>query len=104
MVPIMPALFPASIESVPSDGPTVIFCSIFIGAGSAPAFRTIARSFASSMEKLPDICAFPPPILSWITGVEYTDVSSIIASLFLTLAAVTSSKSFAPAVLNDIET
>ena len=49
-MPTIPAIRPWSMESWPSDGPTVRSSMIRSGAGRAPALRTSARSEAS------DIC------------------------------------------------
>ena len=61
---------PWRIESLPNDGPTVRSSAISTGAGNAPARRTIDKSRASLISKLPVIDARPPPIRSWITGAE----------------------------------
>ena len=95
---------PLSIESCPSDGPTVRSSRMFTGAGSAPARRTIARSVASSIVKEPVIWACPPEIRSWITGAEWTMPSRTMARRFLTFSPVIRSKSFAPWALNLMDT
>ncbi len=61
---------PFLIESAPREGPTVLSSRILTGAGRAPALSAMARSFASSVVKLPVIRAWPPDIFSWITGAE----------------------------------
>jgi hypothetical protein len=51
----MLANLPASIESFPKPGPTVLSSNIFKGTGKAPALNTKARSFASWTVKFPVI-------------------------------------------------
>jgi len=97
-------LKPFSIESFPREGPTVLSSMILTGAGRAPALRTMARSRASSVVKRPVIWAFPPDILSWITGAELTFLSSTMASLFFIFCPVSCSKSLAPLASNERET
>ena len=46
---------PLEIESAPRLGPTVLSSTIFTGAGSAPARRIIAISFASLISANPSI-------------------------------------------------
>ncbi len=91
---------PLLMESWPRDGPTVRSSRITTGAGSAPARSTMARSLASSMVKVPVICAWPPEIFSWMTGAEWTTPSSTMASFFLTFSPVIRSNSLAPWLLN----
>ena len=87
--PIIAAIFPALIESAPKSGPTDRSSNIINGAGSAPALRSIANSFASSDVKPPDIWPEPPRIASLITGALTTLSSSIIAKGFPTFCCVT---------------
>ncbi len=51
MLPIE-ARTPARIESAPSDGPTVRSSRYLMEAGSAPARRTRARSFADVLAEV----------------------------------------------------
>ena len=53
--PMIAAYFPAAIESAPKSGPTDLSSKIISGAGKAPARKRIARSFASSESKPPEI-------------------------------------------------
>ena len=70
--PITPASLPASIESAPSEGPTVRSSTIVSFAGSAPERSWMASWFADSTVKLPLICPEPPRMGSRITGAEIT--------------------------------
>jgi hypothetical protein len=58
------------MESAPNEGPMVRFSSMRTGAGKAPARSTMAKSLASSIVKLPVICAWPPAMRSRMTGAE----------------------------------
>ena len=60
--PINIDLCPLEIESAPRLGPTVLSSTISTGAGSAPARRIIAISFASLISANPSICVLPPGI------------------------------------------
>ena len=53
---------PLLMASLPSDGPTIASSTILAGAGSLPAFNTLAKSFVSLTVKLPEIVETPPPI------------------------------------------
>ena len=64
----------------------------------------MAKSFAVSKVKLPDICALPVGIASWITGAEITLLSRTIANLFPTFLEVRSANFLEPIVSNLIET
>ena len=75
----MAAVLPCSIESRPSEGPTVRSSMISTSAGSAPARSTMARSLASSWVPLPVMMPRPSLILLWMTGAEYTDSSRTMA-------------------------
>ncbi len=66
----MAALMPLSIDSWPSEGPTVRSSRTVTGAGREPARSTMARSWASAVVKLPDMLARPPPMRSRMTGAE----------------------------------
>ena len=68
--PVILAVTPLLIESSPRDAPTVLFSATVTGAGSEPAFKTIARLFASLKVKLPEILASPPEITVCIVGAE----------------------------------
>ena len=65
-------IYPWLIASAPNDGPTNASSTIRVGAGNLPAFNTLAKSFASSTVKLPEIEERPPGISPLITGAEYT--------------------------------
>ena len=60
------------MASFPKDGPMNASSTIRVGAGNLPAFNTLAKSFASSTVKLPEIEERPPGISPLITGAEYT--------------------------------
>ena len=66
--PIINDRIPASIESCPRSGPTVLSSIIFKGAGNAPDLNRSARSVADWKVKSPLICPAPPTIASLITG------------------------------------
>ena len=51
--PITNAFLPASMESIPRLGPTVLSSNTLIGAGRDPALKRTAKSLAASGEKLP---------------------------------------------------
>ena len=51
--PINNAFLPASMESIPRLGPTVLSSNTLIGAGRDPALKRTAKSLAASGEKLP---------------------------------------------------
>ncbi len=59
-MPIIAARTPARIESDPSDGPTVRSSRYLMPAGSAPEFRTRARSLACL---LAHAAAADPPLV-----------------------------------------
>ena len=59
---------PASIESWPKSGPTVLSSIIFKGAGKAPDLSSNARSVADWKVKSPEICPEPPIIGSLTEG------------------------------------
>ena len=84
MPPMMPASLPASMESAPSEGPTVRSSTIVSLAGSAPDLSWIASYVAVSTVKLPLIWPDPPRIGSRITGAEITLSSSTMANGRLT--------------------
>src|ERR1700761_3394502 len=58
----MLATVPAWIESAPSCAPTVRSSRMVIGAGSAPARSSNARSLADCTVKLPEMMPLPPRI------------------------------------------
>ena len=57
---------PAWMDSAPREGPTTCSWTIVAGAGSLPDLRTLVRSVASSMEKLP-VISEEPPVISLMT-------------------------------------
>jgi len=87
--PIKREKTPASIESFPRSGPTVLSSTILIGAGKAPDLSNKARSVASWNENPPEIVPEPPVIASRIFGALITESSSTIASLRPILSVVT---------------
>ena len=80
---------PASIESFPKSGPTVLSSTILIGAGSAPDLNNKAKSVDSWKEKPPEIVPVPAVIASRICGALIIVLSSTIASLRPILLVVT---------------
>ena len=79
--PTIKDITPASIESWPKSGPTVLSSTTDNGAGSAPDLRSRAKSVAVWKVKLPEIVPWPPVIESLITGALIASLSSIIAIL-----------------------
>ena len=55
---------PASIESWPKSGPTVLSSTTDNGVGKAPDLHNNAKSVAVWKVKFPDIVPFPPVIES----------------------------------------
>ena len=70
---------PESMESRPSDGPTVRSSTIDTGAGKAPARSTMARSLASTSVPMPVMRPSPLGILLCTAGAERTLRSSTMA-------------------------
>ena len=79
---------PARVLSAPIVGPTLVCSLITQGAGSAPPFNKPAKSFASSIVKLPEICVLPPVIGLITRGALYTTLSIVIATIRFTLSEV----------------
>ena len=50
------------MASAPKEGPTTASSTIRAGAGSLPAFKIFAKSFASLISKLPVMLELPPAI------------------------------------------
>src|SRR5207244_3877368 len=98
--PTMLATAPAWIESAPRSGPTVRSSRIVIGAGSAPARSSRARSLADWTVKLPEMMPLPPRIGSRITGALITLLSRTMANGLPTFSRVASPKRLAPAASN----
>ena len=69
-----------------------------MGAGSSPAFNTLAISLASSMLSNPLICVLPEDILSLMNGAIKTKSSNIIATCLLMLAPVNLLHFFLPSL------
>src|SRR3990167_860123 len=103
-IPIKQDHIPERMESSPKVGPTVLSSIIFTGAGKAPARKTVERSLASSVLKLPSITALPSGILVLMVGADCTTPYKTIAKFLLILSSVTLEKIFAPSGLNSIET
>ncbi len=80
--PIINDIIPASIESCPRSGPTVLSSIMLRGAGKAPDLNNKAKSVADWNVKSPDIWPDPPIIGSLTDGALIILPSSIIASLF----------------------
>ena len=80
MSPITTDRVPLLTESAPSEGPTTRSSIISTGAGNAPARRTIAISFASSILAKPSINVPPPDIFSRIFGAIWTLLSKTMAT------------------------
>ncbi len=79
-MPIRPAIRPAFSWSWPSDGETVTTSLLSKLSGSAPKFRTLARSWASLWLNLPEMTAEPPGIDSLTSGWETTAPSRTTAN------------------------
>ena len=77
---MMPASLPASMESAPSEGPTVRSSTMVSLAGSAPERSWMASVLALSTVKLPEIWPEPPRIGSRMTGADITLSSSTMAN------------------------
>ena len=73
-------MIPWCSDSWPSVGLTVTICWRVSCTGSAPAFSTVARSFACCSVKLPVITPVPPVMADWTVGAEMTTWSTTIAS------------------------
>ena len=56
--------------TLPRVGPITTSSTIVVGAGSVPAFKIFARSWASSIVKSPVICELPFGISFWTNGAE----------------------------------
>ena len=97
--PMMPASLPASIELLPSEGPTLRSSTIVSLAGNAPDLSWMASCVAVSGVKLPLIWPRPPRIGSRITGAEITLSSSTMANGLPTLSWVNLPNLRAPALL-----
>ena len=95
---------PCCIDCAPSDGPTTSSCTMRAGAGMRPDLRVLARSFVSSMVKLPDICELPPSISELTRGAEYTTPSRTMATALPTLAFVSCAQRRAPSEFICIDT
>ena len=94
--PIINDIIPASIESCPRSGPTVLSSIMLRGAGKAPDLNNKAKSVADWNVKSPDIWPDPPIIGSLTDGALIILPSSIIASLFPTPVLVAFPNFFAP--------
>ncbi len=46
---------PKLMEREPKEGPTMLSCTMLVGAGNLPDFSTLAKSSASSVVKSPVI-------------------------------------------------
>ena len=93
------ARLPASTESLPKPGPTVLSSSTSSGAGRAPARKSKASSFASSTEKPPVMTPLPPNIGDCIRGALTTVLSRTTASISPTCSCVTFPNRLAPVAL-----
>ena len=69
------------------------------GAGKAPPLSNPERSFASSIEKDPDICVLPPVIAFISLGALYTTLSIVMATTRPTLSDVISAHLSAPSTV-----
>ncbi len=61
--PAASATFASSSESFPSVAEIAVCSSVRNSTGSAPVWRTSARSFASPMSPRPEICAPFDPVI-----------------------------------------
>ena len=78
---------PDRSDAVPSVALTRWTCDCSSSIGSAPVFRTSARSFASRSVNCPVMRAFPSVIASWTVGADSTRSSRTIASCFCCAAS-----------------
>ena len=95
---------PCWIDCAPSVGPTTSSWTMRAGAGIRPDLRVLARSFVSSMVKLPEICELPPSISLLTRGAEYTTPSSTMATALPMFALVSCAQRRAPSEFICIET
>ena len=98
MKAMMNEMNPCWMDCAPSVGPTTSSCTMRAGAGMRPDFSVFAKSFVSSMVKLPVICEFPPVISLFTRGALYTTPSSTMAMAFPTLALVNCAQRCAPSL------
>lgn len=107
--PIAPASRPACSWSVPSAAVTVVTLCSWKESGSAPYDSMLARLWASSCVKLPEIWAWPP-VMDWLTvGLETTWPSrtmpnSFCGRVFWASWPVMSANFLAPLLLKSIVT
>ena len=78
----------ALIDSAPRVGPTTSSDTILTFAAILPDLRTLARSLASSVSKLPVMLERPPVISVFTRGAEYTTSSRTIATHLPTFSLV----------------
>ena len=97
--PISKDRTPASIESCPKSGPTVLSSTTDKGAGRAPERKSKARSVAVWKVKFPEIVPWPPVIESLITGALIASLSKIIAILLPIFLLVACPNLWAPSLL-----
>ncbi len=95
---------PVRMASAPSSAPTVFCCSIFSGAGRAPARSRMARLLALSEVKLPVIWPLPVVMALWMVGAEMILPSRTMAKRWPMLLLVVSPNRLAPWALKRIET
>ena len=85
--PTSAAVFASSSESFPSVAEMAVWSRVRNSTGSAPVWSTNARSFASPMSPMPEICAPFEPVMppgyssKSIVGYDLISRSSTIAKL-----------------------
>src|SRR4051794_12815054 len=89
---MMPATMPARSWSLPRVADTLLTSEMSNASGSAPYFRTLARSVAVCCVKLPEICAAPPGIAVLTEGAEIDLPSRTIANRFIGSVLVASAR------------
>src|SRR3954453_6669517 len=90
--PMMPAMMPACSWSPPRVADTLLTSEMSKASGSAPYFRTLARSVAVCWVKLPEIWAAPPGIAVLTEGAEIDLPSRTIANRFIGSVLVASAR------------
>ena len=70
--PAIMEMIPWFCASLPRVGPMMLSSTIWVGAGSEPDFKMLAKSWASKRVKLPEISDCPFGISPFTIGAVYT--------------------------------